>query len=159
MIFLAIQFGPIFHNPTSAYERAISKPEYKEGSLTNDIKTGKIFVYHNKEWVEVTAEEALERSGFSLYQFNQMLMNNFPVLEDLTGAKTTINNFHEDINSSKYLLLCKDISYYTFFETALFHEFDNLAEAVIECSNSVGDIVDCSSDSLVFYSQLILLIN
>ena len=44
-----------------------------------------------------------------------MLMNNFPVLEDLTGAKTTINNFHEDINSSKYLLLCKDISYYTIF--------------------------------------------
>lgn len=76
-----------------------------------------------------------------------MLMNNFPVLEDLTGAKTTINNFHEDINSSKYLLLCKDISYYTFFETALFHEFDNLAEAVIECSNSVGDIVDVSLSS------------
>ena len=75
-------------------------------------------------------------------------MNNFPILEDLTRAKITINNFHEDTNSNKYLLLCKDISYYTFFETALFHDFDNLAEAVIECSNSIGDIIVVSlSDS------------
>ena len=66
-----------------------------------------------------------------------------PVVEDFTQAKMVLTGFHEVKDKDKYSLFCKDISYYTFFEKKnLFSDFDNFAEAVLECVKNVGDLLD-----------------
>lgn len=117
-------------------------PRY-EGCMVVD-KEGKIWKMEKGELSELSATEAeMTQNGMNLYSFNQMLVGQMPILQDLTGATIKINNFNEDAKSAKYILLCRDINYYTLFERAMWKpDYDNLAEAVLDCAKDIGDIID-----------------
>ena len=144
---MPINFGPKFINfENSPEEKDI---DYKSGDMSLNSNTGKLFMYRNNKWNEIESadeilnHEAWKQAGISLYELNKMLMSAIPVVEDFTQAEMVLTGFHEVKDKSKYLLLCKDISYYTFFEKkGLFSAFDNFAEAVLECVKNVGTLLD-----------------
>ena len=51
-----------------------------------------------------------------------------------------LNDYNKSINSNYYMLLCKDISYYTVFTSG--NEFETFGNAVITCAQDVGKVIN-----------------
>lgn len=85
-------------------------------------------------------------NNITLYDLGKGIMSNAPVLtnEEMKEKENLINEFFEKINSEYYMLLCKEISYYTIFkkETLLFSELNHLGIGVTECLKAIGDILN-----------------
>ena len=79
----------------------------------------------------------------SLYDLNKYIISQLPKLEDLTAAIDLINEFDKCVDSEYYMLLCRDISYYTIFNHFINNdnEFSNLGEAVLTCAQEIGELV------------------
>ena len=81
-----------------------------------------------------------------MYDLNKSIVSQLPIKEtyaELSQERNLINEFHKVINSETYMLLCKDISYYTIFNSRKnrVSDFGTLGHAVIECAQDVGKIV------------------
>ena len=95
------------------------------------------------EKVTINTEQGMQ---MSLYDLNKTIIAQLPVKEtyaDQSDERELINKFFSDIGNTSYMLLCKDISYYTIFiyegnETA---NYETLGEAVLDCLQSVGKLV------------------
>ena len=125
------------------------KANYKVKKDTEqDIPNGQIvrkedglYVYKDREYYPI--EDQKIDTGMSLYDLNkqgyaQLLPYDETQIQD---AITWINEFSDKNKGKYYMLLCKEISYYTVFEKD-FLEYDclSLGHGVIECLNNVGTI-------------------
>ena len=72
-----------------------------------------------------------------LYSLNKQLINQFPDMKDFADSIEIINKFARKNSNKHYMLLCKDISYYTVFERLL-GLTETIGEAVIICLNKIG---------------------
>lgn len=72
-----------------------------------------------------------------LYSLNKQLVNQLPDIKDFTESIEIINKFARKNSNKHYMLLCKDISYYTVFERLL-GLTETIGEAVIACLNDIG---------------------
>lgn len=101
-------------------------------------------IYDNGEWKDLP-KATLEGDGvsMSLYDLNKSIISQLPKLEDLTIKVALINDFDKFIESEYYMLLCRDISYYTIFNHFINsdNEFSNLGEAVLTCAQELGDLI------------------
>ena len=82
----------------------------------------------------------------SLYELNKTIVAQLPVKEtnaDLSDIRNTIDNFRKSIGASNFMLLCKDISYYTIFQNdePKMCDFRTLGYAVTECAQDIGKII------------------
>lgn len=78
----------------------------------------------------------------NLYDLNKQLVGQLPIKENLDSEKEMINNHWKDNYTSRLMLLCNDINYYTIFEhVPCGPEFNNIADAVIECAQDIGQII------------------
>ena len=81
----------------------------------------------------------------SLYELNKNVIMGLPALTNFDEEKKALTNFHNKENSEYYMLLCKDISYYTIFkdknEFDLFSTPNHFAEEVIDCLLTLGEVV------------------
>lgn len=82
----------------------------------------------------------------SLYDINKMAINQMQPIkrEDM---KTLIYNPIEDfsknnISVSYFMLLCKELSYYTVFHKQKNSTYISLAEGVMDCLSDLGDCYD-----------------
>lgn len=90
-------------------------------------------------------EEEIKACGnleMNMYEMNKQLMSQFANLsdEDLENSRELIRNYFKEQANEYYMLLCKDISYYT-----LFHINDKItepaaADEVIECIKCIGTV-------------------
>lgn len=101
-------------------------------------------VYDNGEWKDLPKAN-IEGDGISmsLYDLNKSIISQLPKLEDLAAATNLINEFDNFIDSEYYMLLCRDISYYTIFNHFINsdNEFSNLGEAVLTCAQEIGELI------------------
>lgn len=125
------------------------KANYKiKKDTEQDIPNGQIvrkedglYVYKDGEYYPI--EDQKIDTGMSLYELNkqgyaQLLPYDETQIQD---AIAWINEFSDKNKGKYYMLLCKEISYYTVFEKD-FLEYDclSLGHGVIECLNNVGTI-------------------
>lgn len=127
----------------SFMEKGINR--FQDGEVAYLIDENKMVVYNGKEWTEVVASNVNEEGlSMSLYDLNKSVITQLPVLNDLNPCLEVIRDFHNNnINGKYYMLLCKDISYYTIFikDTLVMNEFNNIEEAVLACAQDIGGIV------------------
>lgn len=78
----------------------------------------------------------------NLYDLNKQIISQMPVLDadGLERAVRIINDYVGDTEQTFYMLLCRDINYYT-----LFHRVNTLIEpdvgsSVLECTTDIGAI-------------------
>lgn len=73
--------------------------------------------------------------SMSLYEINQSLISQLPAYNDTQTNEliNKINNWATSLSDSYYMLLCRDINYYTTFHQTEHDqiEFQNLGQAVI----------------------------
>lgn len=125
------------------------KANYKVKKDTEqDIPNGQIvrkedglYVYKDGEYYPIKDQKI--DTGMSLYELNkqgyaQLLPYDETQIQD---AIAWINEFSDKNKGKYYMLLCKEISYYTVFEKD-FLEYDclSLGHGVIECLDNVGTI-------------------
>ena len=102
--------------------------------------TQKSWVYQNDQWSMVSSNY----DQATLYEFNKAAMVSFPILQDLNSAEKLINDYTLKFEEDTYMLLCKDISYYTIFkqEDLKATEFSTLGDAVLTCiKEDLGEIL------------------
>ena len=125
------------------------KANYKVKKDTEqDIPNGQIvrkedglYVYKDGEYYPI--EDQKIDTGMSLYELNkqgyaQLLPYDETQIQD---AIAWINEFSDKNKGKYYMLLCKEISYYTVFEKDfLTYDCLSLGHGVIECLDNVGTI-------------------
>ena len=100
----------------------------------------------NKKWVydEEVSEWREHDTGIqiSLYDMNKQLIAQMPEMTDSDKMIEIINNYKDKTNNSHYMLLCRDINYFTLFEENPFTDQERFATLVLECIHDVGIIHD-----------------
>lgn len=78
----------------------------------------------------------------SLFEINQQLISQFNDFtnEDWVEAVEKIDKWHDEIKSDYYMMLCKEISYYTVFINGDYSH-SSLGEMVRECLAFVGNVL------------------
>ena len=78
----------------------------------------------------------------SLFEINQQLISQFNDFtdEDWIEAVEKIDKWHNEIKSDYYMMLCKEISYYTVFINGDYSH-SSLGEMVRECLAFVGNVL------------------
>lgn len=105
------------------------------------------YVHISEEMVKMlkeTADTASKMKGevsLSLYEINQQIISQLPTHteEELKKDIEIINNFEKKQNTKYYMLLCKEISYFTGFIKEI-TSVETLGEVVIDCIKAVGEI-------------------
>lgn len=81
-------------------------------------------------------------TGLSLYDLNKQLIEQLPDYseENITAAITLIDDFIKEVNSEFYMLLNKDINYYTIFNVVDFVSEPICSEEIMACIKELGII-------------------
>ena len=114
-----------------------------EGQKVFSPETGKLYIYTNDGWEEIQAEGGLQ---LSLYDMNKQLIAQQKPLtnEQIEKAKEDIKEFMIQKANAFYMLLCRDINYYTLFHCVEnvvgYDSYPAAADEVIECLKYVGEI-------------------
>lgn len=117
----------------------ILSPE--EGQKSYSPETNKLYVYTNGNWEELNTETNLQ---LNMYDINKQLISQMPVLtqEQSLEARKDIQTFLEETHNKFYMLLCRDINYYTLFN--LINESQSpictAEDEIWACAEYIGDI-------------------
>ena len=115
------------------------------GEIVHLTEDKKYVMYNGKEFVNVPEPKG-EILSMNLYDLNKSIISQLPVKtaqSEQEKERNIINKFFNKKGASSYMLLCKDISYYTIFnyENSKMAEYENLGYAVLDCIVAVGDLV------------------
>ena len=119
--------------------------EYDTGGICYLADTEEYLIYDGVNWTPLPEEASVANSGINmnLYDLNKSIISQLPALtkDELIEAKKLIDNYCDTVDSSYFMLLCKDISYYTIFKYGVSDEFSTLGIAAITCAQDLGDII------------------
>ena len=90
----------------------INKNRLNKNEIVYVIDEDKFLFWTGDEWSEYKTNGGL---NLNLYEFNKTLIAQIPILEDFTEAIKMIQNILLGYENEHFMLLCKDISYYTIF--------------------------------------------
>lgn len=78
----------------------------------------------------------------NMYDVNKQLISQFANLsdEDIENGREMIHNYFQEQENEYYMLLCKDISYYTLFHINKSITEPAAADEVIECIKCIGAV-------------------
>lgn len=122
--------GNIIENPTKG-QRAFS-PETK-----------KLYVYTDEGWQQLDGDINL---GMSMYDLNKQVISQLPYLDKdgLEKAVQTLDNYAQVTEHTYYMLLCRDINYYTLFYVysglVVPSDLNHFSADVLECATNIGAI-------------------
>ena len=114
---------------------------FQDGEKAYVEEEQKLYQYCEKDasWKEITGTEL----QYTLYELNKSIIHALPdaTVEEIKDGIEEINLFFEETKAKNYMLLGKEISYYTILRHRKFHcEDETLGEATIACLNSIGII-------------------
>lgn len=115
---------------------------FEKGEVAWLTDEEKLVYYNGEKWVEM--QGSAEGLSLNLYELNKTIINQLEPLseQELAEREQLINEFDATILSDYYMLLCKDISYYTIFDREKTIFLANpLGEEVIDCVKNVGEIM------------------
>lgn len=131
---------------------------HKDGELVyvSDLNQTYAYCADNDSWIpyyddnEITTDD--KKSEISLYKFNQMIISQLPDMskEDIEKSKKDIRAFINATDSPAYMLLCRDLNYYTTFLINDTYE-EKIEDAAIECIECLGSLksIDYNEDDQV----------
>ena len=141
------------YSPTKIHSTTLA--QLTENKKTNRFEKGELvfvtdknqcMMYDGEQWVEIQEEMKVQGTSnieLTTYDLNKQIISQMPILEDWTESEKILNAFTKKSIHSDYLLLCKDISYYTIFQKSsdIFVHFSSFGEAVLTCASDIGDII------------------
>ena len=129
-------------------------PRFEEGETVYIQDEEKLYVYHNDAWVPFSAEAANGQFSLTEYELNKMLVSQLNVMsdKDIEYKILELNAYEENNTARHYMLLCRDINYYSVFEpTADFsHTLNTFGEEVIACAQNVGTLISIEQIGRMF---------
>lgn len=119
---------------------------FKEGDIVYLTDKQQTVCYKNNNWIEITDEVQVKGTSnieMNTYDMNKQIISQLPILSDLTEAEKTINTFARNSFNNDFMLLCKELSYYTIFQKKddFFTDFFTFGEAVLTCAQDIGNII------------------
>lgn len=122
----------------------LPKAHLKNGELAETSDDNKKWVYDEEaqDWKEYETEGI----QISLYDMNKQLIAQMPPMEDTDKQKEIIYTFEEKYRNGHYMLLCRELNYFTLFEhpviTAWTEDLDRFENLVLECISDIGVVHD-----------------
>ena len=86
----------------------------KEGDIAMSPETQKLYTYKDGQWEMIKGESSL---GVTMYDLNKQLISQLPVLDKdaIITARKEAQRFINDTNNYYYMLLAREMNYYTIF--------------------------------------------
>ena len=112
----------------------------KEGDIAMSPETKKLYTYKDGQWEIIKGETSL---GVTMYDLNKQIISQMPVLDEgaLDIARSQIIQFIERSCNEYYMILCRELNYYTLFKLTLnSNSLPYVMNEIIECANYLGDI-------------------
>lgn len=80
--------------------------------------------------------------GMTAYDLNKQIISQLPILDEgaLDIARSKITQFFEETKNTYYMMLCRDLNYYTLFNTTKDITLPYAMNEVIDCADYLGDI-------------------
>ena len=118
--------GNIIDNPT-------------EGQSAYSPETKKLYIYNEGEWKMVTGESNF---GMSMYDINKQIISQMPAMsdDDIAESKLVIMNYIKETENEFYMMLCRDMNYYTLFHIVDYLTEPSIYDEVVECAKDLGTI-------------------
>ena len=141
------------HSPTKIHSTTLAQltenkkiNRFEKGEIVFVTDKNQCMMYDGEQWIEIQEEmkvQGMSNIELTAYDLNKQIISQMPILEDWTESKTVLNTFINKSIYNDYLLLCKDISYYTIFQKSsdVFTHFSSFGEAVLTCASDIGDII------------------
>ena len=130
---------------------------FTDGEKAYVEETEKLYQYceKNSTWNEITGAEL----QYSLYELNKSIIMALPdaTEDDIKDGLESINEFDEKVGAKYYMLLCKEISYYTVLRRRKIKcEDATVGEATIACLRSLGTIksIDILEDAVEIWVKI-----
>lgn len=119
---------------------------FKEGDIVYLTDKQQMVCYKDNNWVEITDEVQVKGTSnieMNTYDMNKQIISQLPILSDLTEAEKTISTFARNSFNNDFMLLCKELSYYTIFQKTedAFTHFSTFGDAVLTCAQDIGNII------------------
>lgn len=92
-------------------------------------------------WQEVP-EDNETTIGMNMYDINKQIISQLPVMSDeaIAEALVELRRFVDETKNKFYMLLCRDINYYTLFMRDLKLADETIEDVLLECAHTLGDI-------------------
>lgn len=123
-----------------------------------DTDTGRLQTWTGTEWCDIKADANSEVSMTS-YEINQQLISQLPALTEnqIDEGKTKIYEFAKNNYNQYYMLLCRDLNYYTVLKRDPLNAApnDTLEQVVIECAQYLGNIkaIDATEGAIEIWTS------
>ena len=141
------------HSPTKIHSTTLAQltenkkiNRFEKGEIVFVTDKNQCMMYDGEQWVEIQEEmkvQGMSNIELTAYDLNKQIISQMSILEDWTESEKVLNAFITKSIHNDYLLLCKDISYYTIFQKSsdIFAHFSSFGEAVLTCASDIGDII------------------
>ena len=141
------------HSPTKIHSTTLAQltenkkiNRFEKGEIVFVTDKNQYMMYDGEQWVKIQEEmkvQGMSNIELTAYDLNKQIISQMPILEDWTESEKVLNTFITKSIHNDYLLLCKDISYYTIFQKSsdIFAHFSSFGEAVLTCASDIGDII------------------
>ena len=116
-----------------------------EGQKAFSPQTKKLYCFTNGEWKVLEGNVNL---GMTIYDLNKQVISQMGILEGAAReeAHLHITNMATRSNNTYFMLLCRDINYYTLFKLNKDNNgLCNIANEVFECAEDIGAIKSVES--------------
>ena len=116
-----------------------------EGQKAFSPQTKKLYCFTNGEWKVLEGNVNL---GMTIYDLNKQVISQMGILEGAAReeAHLHITNMATRSNNTYFMLLCRDINYYTLFKLNKDNnDLCNIANEVFECAEDIGAIKSVES--------------
>lgn len=130
---------------------------HEEGEVAFVEEENKKYCYQTDDWYPMEIEPEGEGIKMSLYDLNKQIIGQQPAFNDeqIAEAKATLRNFIDGLHNRYYMLLCKELSYYTVFRFDAL-EPEKMEDAVLDCMSYLGEIKgvypDDSGDAIALWA-------
>ena len=116
-----------------------------EGQKAFSPQTKKIYYFTNGEWKVLEGDVNL---GMTIYDLNKQVISQMGILEGAAREEAHLNitDMATHSNNTYFMLLCRDINYYTLFKLNKDNNgLCNIADEVFECVEDIGAIKSAES--------------
>lgn len=110
-----------------------------EGIKAYSPETERLYIYTNNEWKMIEGDVGL---NMNMYDMNKQIISQLPTLDEgaLDIARAKIVQFIEQSHNKYFMMLCRELNYYTVFHIGLGQQLPFAMNEVIACADYLGDI-------------------
>ena len=112
-----------------------------EGECVYCEEDGKIYSWQeNDGWGPIDVQN--KGISMNLYELNKSIINQLPPLtgSEIAAKMDIIHELQNNTMNNHYMLLCKEYSYYTIFESDTMLNMPTFGAAVCEVVSGIGDV-------------------